>query len=349
MGSFGDRLKKEREQRGITLDDISLTTKIGTRLLRALEEEKFEQLPGGIFNKGFVRAYARHVGLDEDQTVADYMAAVGAGQLKTQQEQEAFPVQVPQERKAPPPVPDRRARPSALAGGRETAAEIPWGILAVVLLVIAIALASWSYLHRPAEPEKSRATPPPATEPAPAPSNTTDSTNPAPTPAAPPKTEAPPNGNPTPQNTAAPQNNNAAPQNNNAAPATPIPTTEQMQSKRSPVSPAGLQTSVSAQSAAPLPGMFAVRLKGNDDSEECWVAISADGQPPVEATLVAPYERVVQAKNEVVVKVGSAGALDVYFNNKKLPSQGDLGTVKTLVFHPDGLQPPAPTPATTLQ
>src|ERR1700752_3726965 len=80
MGSFGDRLKKEREQRSISLDDISLSTKIGTRMLRALEEEKFEQLPGGIFNKGFVRAYARHVGLDEEQTLADYMTAAGGPQ-----------------------------------------------------------------------------------------------------------------------------------------------------------------------------------------------------------------------------------------------------------------------------
>ena len=80
MGSFGDRLKKEREHRGVTLEDISLNTKIGTRLLRALEDEKFDQLPGGIFNKGFVRAYARHLGLDEDQTLADYLAALGSNQ-----------------------------------------------------------------------------------------------------------------------------------------------------------------------------------------------------------------------------------------------------------------------------
>src|SRR5580765_3433510 len=77
MGSFGDRLKQQREQKSISLDDISLSTKIGTRMLRALEEEKFEQLPGGIFNKGFVRAYARHVGLDEEQTLADYLEAAG--------------------------------------------------------------------------------------------------------------------------------------------------------------------------------------------------------------------------------------------------------------------------------
>jgi cytoskeleton protein RodZ len=347
MGSFGDRLKKEREQRGITLDDISLTTKIGTRLLRALEEEKFEQLPGGIFNKGFVRAYARHVGLDEDQTVAEYMSAVGANQPKTTAEGEAFPVPTPQERKVSPPVPDRRARPSRTRDGREPAAEIPWGILAIVLLVVAIAVASWSYLHRP-EPEKSRVVPAPATESASPPNNATgNSSNPAPTTTTPATSEsAPQNGNP--QNTATPQGT-AAPQNNNGAPATPIPTTEQMRSKRSPVSPAGLQTSVSGPSAAPLPGMFAVRLKGNDNSEECWVSISADGQPPVEATLVAPYERVVQAKNEIVVKIGSAGAVDLYFNNKKLPSQGEIGAVKTLVFRPDGLQLPAPRPTAAPQ
>src|ERR1700720_541778 len=76
--SFGARLKREREQRKITLDDISLATKIGTRFLTALEEEHFDQLPGGIFNKGFVRAYARCLHMNEDQAIADYIAATGA-------------------------------------------------------------------------------------------------------------------------------------------------------------------------------------------------------------------------------------------------------------------------------
>ena len=77
MPSFGEKLKLEREKRKITLEQISVSTKIGTRMLHALEEDKFSQLPGGIFNKGFVRAYARFVGLDEDQTVADYLQASG--------------------------------------------------------------------------------------------------------------------------------------------------------------------------------------------------------------------------------------------------------------------------------
>src|SRR5271155_3741441 len=75
LGAFGEKLRKQREQQGITLDAISSTTKISTRMLRALEEEHFDQLPGGVFNKGFVRAYARQVGLDEQEAVADYLAA----------------------------------------------------------------------------------------------------------------------------------------------------------------------------------------------------------------------------------------------------------------------------------
>ena len=75
VGSFGEKLRREREMRGITLDEIAAATKIGTRSLKALEDENFAILPGGIFNKGFVRAYARFLGMNEDEAVADYQAA----------------------------------------------------------------------------------------------------------------------------------------------------------------------------------------------------------------------------------------------------------------------------------
>jgi cytoskeleton protein RodZ len=75
MGSFGERLRREREMRGITLNEIAESTKISRRHLESLEKEDFDSLPGGIFNKGFVRAYARYLGLDEDQAVTDYSAA----------------------------------------------------------------------------------------------------------------------------------------------------------------------------------------------------------------------------------------------------------------------------------
>src|SRR5580658_4116214 len=84
VGAFGEKLRKQREQRGIELDAISNTTKISTRMLRALEDERFDQLPGGVFNKGFVRAYARLVGLDEEEAIADYLAALRESQIQAQ-------------------------------------------------------------------------------------------------------------------------------------------------------------------------------------------------------------------------------------------------------------------------
>lgn len=75
MGAFGEHLRREREMRGISLDQIVATTKIGRRLLTALEEEQFDLLPGGIFNKAYVRAYAKCVGMNEDEAVAEYLAA----------------------------------------------------------------------------------------------------------------------------------------------------------------------------------------------------------------------------------------------------------------------------------
>src|SRR6202140_784868 len=76
-GTFGDHLKREREMRGVTLDEISAATRIATRFLTAIENEQWEQLPGGVFNRGFVRAVARFLGLDEENIVAEYAAAVG--------------------------------------------------------------------------------------------------------------------------------------------------------------------------------------------------------------------------------------------------------------------------------
>ena len=297
MGSFGDRLKKEREQRSISLDDISLSTKIGTRMLRALEEEKFEQLPGGIFNKGFVRAYARHVGLDEEQTLADYMEALGESRMQ------ALP-----EVHAAKPAPAPEPRPVAHAGGEHAASEIPWGMLALVLLLIVLAFASWSYYHRAPQVEKSTNAPAPATE-------TTAPSGSAPS-------SGPPSAAPSPAQT-------VPASNDGKAPSTPIPTTEKV-ARSSPVAQAALHGVPS--------GTFTVLLKGNDGAEQCWVSIVADGQPPFEVTLVAPEQKVIQAKNEVIVKAGSIGALDVFFNGQKVPLQGGYGVVKTLTFHSDGLQ-----------
>ena len=72
MTNFGASFKKARESRGISLVQIASETRISSRFLTAIENEEFNLLPGGIFNRGFVRTYAQKVGLDPDQAVADY-------------------------------------------------------------------------------------------------------------------------------------------------------------------------------------------------------------------------------------------------------------------------------------
>jgi cytoskeletal protein RodZ len=69
---FGERLKRERELRGVSRDEVCTATRIGSRYLEALENEQWGMLPGGVFNRGFVRAVARFLGLDEDDLLAEY-------------------------------------------------------------------------------------------------------------------------------------------------------------------------------------------------------------------------------------------------------------------------------------
>lgn len=69
---FGEHLKREREMRGVSLEEISAATRINTRFLEAIESERWDQLPGGVFNRGFIRSIARYLGMDEDSLVAEY-------------------------------------------------------------------------------------------------------------------------------------------------------------------------------------------------------------------------------------------------------------------------------------
>ena len=82
MPSFGEQLRRERELRKVSLEEIAEATKISVRYLRALEENDFSQLPGGVFDRGFVRAYAQFVGLDEDATVEAYLAERGSEEVE---------------------------------------------------------------------------------------------------------------------------------------------------------------------------------------------------------------------------------------------------------------------------
>jgi transcriptional regulator with XRE-family HTH domain len=67
--SFGDYLRREREYRHITLDELSKATKIRKFYLDAIERDEYKLLPGGSYLKGFVRSYAKYIGIDPDDTI----------------------------------------------------------------------------------------------------------------------------------------------------------------------------------------------------------------------------------------------------------------------------------------
>jgi len=121
MGSFGERLRRERDVRGISLESISTTTKIGTHILEALEKEDFDKLPGGIFNKGFVRSYARFLGMNEEQVLKEFIEVAGD----------------PEQPLPDPPVP-RRPRM------RQAKERRSWsGVATVVVCAIALLFGGW--------------------------------------------------------------------------------------------------------------------------------------------------------------------------------------------------------------
>jgi cytoskeleton protein RodZ len=70
--TFGVSLKRERELRGISLAEIAKTTKISVRLLEAIEKDRFDILPEGVFRKSFIKSYAKYLGMNEEQILHEY-------------------------------------------------------------------------------------------------------------------------------------------------------------------------------------------------------------------------------------------------------------------------------------
>lgn len=136
MSSFGEELKRERELRQISLREVSEATKINLRYLDALEQNDFRHLPGGVFNKGFVRAYAEYIGVDPEAMVNAYLL-----EERSQEDREESK-RAPVPRHASPAV----VVPNPLPAGRKARMVV---LLALVLTVaLAAAGLLWYWLGR---------------------------------------------------------------------------------------------------------------------------------------------------------------------------------------------------------
>ena len=158
MPTLGEELRHKREQRGISLAEISEATRIGTRFLKAIETDNFSILPGGIFTRSFIRAYAKHVGMNEDEAIALYLRQVaGPGADQQESAAEATPEHAPAEpstkRPAPPklvlqkptPAPERSRRFEPVTF-RQSPSRTSWPTIVIgagiviFLVIIVIAL-----------------------------------------------------------------------------------------------------------------------------------------------------------------------------------------------------------------
>jgi cytoskeleton protein RodZ len=314
VGSFGERLQREREMRGVTLDEIAEATKIGTRSLRALEAQEFEKLPGGIFNKGFVRAYAKFLGIDEEQAVADYETA--AREKLAAKGAKTLPV--------PRPEQDEASEEERAAVERSRRA----GMIVVLLAAAAFVLAYFVWAHYSQAVNPSAPQPPATSEPVPAESA------PAERVAVPATPELEP-GAPTDSINPAPSASSAVPVD--AARETALegaPTASGSAPAGGALATAGPRQTPAAGSEA-QPQEFEVRLQAVED---CWVSIAADGQPVMEDLLSASSEKTVRARREISLKVGNAGGVKVFFNGKLLPPLGEPNKTSMVNFTPEGLQ-----------
>jgi cytoskeleton protein RodZ len=84
--TLGEKLRQAREERGISISEVAEQTRISPLYIESIEGDNYKPLPGGIFNKGFVKSYAKYVGVDENEALQEYtrmMASTEAEQLES--------------------------------------------------------------------------------------------------------------------------------------------------------------------------------------------------------------------------------------------------------------------------
>lgn len=298
MSGFGERLRREREMRGVSLEEISDSTKIGTRSLKAIEDNEFDKLPGGIFNKGFVRAYSKFLGLDEDETVADFDAA-----WKEYQVAHGQPIEPVVQLEPEPP-------------------KTKWfAIASVIVLLAAIFGLGWLFMLRGQRSRTLPASQLPAITPA-----ESSELQPvrAQAPAASPETGT---ADPSASTTSASATKTSS--QSSAALEEPKGGADAKPARALPNSDS------SAPSAATAEGSpIQLKVVAHEDS---WYSLSADGKDLGQGILVAEKSRNIRAQKEVHLKLGNAGGVEISFNGKPVNLDGEPKQVRELTFTPDGL------------
>ena len=142
LASFGEELRREREIRGISLKEIADATKISRRFLEAIERNDHKTLPAPVFTRGFVREYARYLGLSTEDIVNRYnYAAAGDDRIEKSAHLQ---------RLTPPPVVEtaRPAEPPPKKGIPPPYTRIDRNVLAAIAIAAALAAITYWAIQR---------------------------------------------------------------------------------------------------------------------------------------------------------------------------------------------------------
>jgi cytoskeletal protein RodZ len=379
VGEFGDKFRKAREKKEISLDDVSNVTKISARMLRAIEEEHFDQLPGGVFNKGFIRAYAKHLGLNDEEAITDYLACLRQAQIDAHEvwEPEASkkpntaqraperrrlvePNRVPANELQQKSVQPKSVQPNSVqlnqVGPDKSTKKSQSPTQVEELPDLQLPRAEHVRPSQSAFSPRERETP----------wsilvitiivivlagilwirrSHTVRATALNPTPARlQTDTSAVPAPAPVPKVPLQTVNQPSTPAA--AAPATSSPATSGVTPEKKAENDVTIRTfrpavaSSAAKSEVPL--KLVIRAE-----ETSWISVQADGQTVSQETLIAPAHASVSATHEIVARIGNAAGVTFLWHGQEIPANGGEAEVKTFVFDANGMRAltSAPTPA----
>jgi len=288
----GAYLRKEREKRGLTYAQVTEKTKIRPHILEAVEKEDWEHLPAPVFVRGFVRSYARALGISEDRV------------------EELYETTRPEE----VPAAASLRRPAGGRGNRAVFVIVPLLAVAVALVLYFLAVpepgnrgkeeseipsSMEAKVQEPEEPRKSdtgsgRAPTEEAGEPAYAPDHTPLATS---------------------------------PEGASAVTAVQAETTESSPPEEAPAKPE--ERSESEAAVSPGGGGPELILKAHV-KEGTWLRIFVDEQEPKEYILRPGSEPEWKAKEGFELLIGNAGGIDLEFNGEKIEKLGALGQVVRL-------------------
>lgn len=123
--TLGEKLQQAREARGITISEVAEQTRISPIYLDCIENNDYRTLPGGIFNKGFIKSFAKYVGIDEQEALHDYANLIAGQDNQTVNEPKTY-------------------RPQVLTDDRANVSRFPTIVFAAVILGLITLGALWA-------------------------------------------------------------------------------------------------------------------------------------------------------------------------------------------------------------